>query len=433
MRFSRFLFIPAACLFALPSCSCSGQPVTPTTEPIEFGENDWPWWRGPKRDGVADAKQNPPTKWSETENVQWKAPIPGRGHGSVTVVGDQVYVATAEPDRQVQSVLCINRNTGDQIWGAEVHKGGLESKIKQGNAKSSHASATVACDGKRVFVNFLNNDAIYATALDRKDGSQIWQTKISDYVIHQGFGSSPAIYQGLVIIAADHKGGGKIVALDRASGKTVWSIDRPKLPNYASPIILPIDGKDQLVLIGCNLVTALDPLTGKSLWETKGSTEECVTSTVTDGTHVFSTGGYPKNHVAAIRADGSGKVAWENGARVYVPSLLVYGKHLYGVQDAGVATCWDCSNGKQVWTGRLGGTFSSSPVLVGERIYATNEEGKTFIFKATPEGLNIEAENQLGNEIFATPTICGGRIYTRVTVIGKDRKRQEWLYCLEKK
>jgi hypothetical protein len=151
---------------------------------------------------------------------------------------------------------------------------------------------------------------------------------------------------------------------------------------------------------------------------------------VSDGTHIFSSGGYPKNHIAAVRADGSGKIDWENGTRVYVPSLVVHGKHLYGVQDSGVATCWDCANGKQVWTGRLGGTFSSSPVLVGERIYAINEEGKAFIFKATPDGLNIEAENQLGNEVFATPTICGGRIYTRVAMIGKDKKRQEWLYCI---
>lgn len=425
----RIIVLPAAFIFALLSNGCSSQTAA-TTDAIEFGEHDWPWWRGPERNGVADAKQNPPTKWSETENVLWKAAIPGRGHGSATVVGDQVFLATAEHDRQVQSVLCFDRNTGKKLWQAEVHQGGFESKIKQGNAKSSLASGTVACDGKRVFVNFWNNDAIYATALDRKDGSQLWQTKVADFVNHQGYGASPAIYQGLVIIAADNKGGGKFVALDRATGKVVWTIDRPKLPNYASPIILPIGGKDQLVLIGCNLVTGIDPATGKTLWETKGSTEECVTSVVTDGTRVFSSGGYPKNHVAAIRADGSAKVDWENSTRVYVPSLVVRDKHLYGVQDAGVATCWNCATGKQFWTGRLGGTFTSSPVLVGERIYATNEEGKTFIFKATPDGLNIEAENQLGNEVFATPTICGGRIYMRVAVIGKNKKRQEWLYCI---
>jgi hypothetical protein len=413
----------------LPGCKRS-ETITPTSEPIEFGPNDWPWWRGPNRDGVADPKQNPPTKWSATENVVWKAPVPGRGHGSATVVGEQVFLTAAEPDRQVQSVLCFERNTGKQLWQTEIHKGNFETK---GNAKSTQASATVACDGKRVFVNFVNGGDVYATALDRKDGSQLWQTKVSDFVMHQGFGPSPALYQGIVIINADHKGGGKIVGLDRATGKVVWSVDRPKLPNYASPIVMTINGKDQVVFTGVKLVTSLDPLTGKTIWETAGSTEECVTSVVTDGTHVFTSGGYPKNHVAAIKADGSGKVAWENGTRVYVPSMLVHDKHLYATQDDGNTTCWECATGKKIWSERLGGTFSSSPVLVGERIYATNEAGKTFIFIATPSGLKVEAENQLGNEAFATPTICGGRIYTRIAVIGNDKTRQEWLYCLGSK
>jgi outer membrane protein assembly factor BamB len=109
--------------------------------------------------------------------------------------------------------------------------------------------------------------------------------------------------------------------------------------------------------------------------------------------------------------------------------LLVHDGYLYGVLDAGSAICWKCDTGKQIWTGRLGGTFSSSPVLVGERIYVTNEAGKTFVFKASPAKLELEFENQLGEEALATPTICGGRIYTRVA-IAKDGKRQEWLYCI---
>jgi outer membrane protein assembly factor BamB len=184
-----------------------------------------------------------------------------------------------------------------------------------------------------------------------------------------------------------------------------------------------------LILTGCDLVTGLDPLTGRTQWEAKGATTECVTSVVTDGERIFTSGGYPKNHVSAVQADGSAKVVWENGTRVYVPSLVVHGKHLYGVQDSGVATCWECATGKQVWTGRLGGTFDASCVLVGDCIYATNEAGKSFVFKASPGGLEVEAESHLGDEVFATPAICGGRIYMRVAT-GKEKKRQEWLYCL---
>jgi outer membrane protein assembly factor BamB len=211
----------------------------------------------------------------------------------------------------------------------------------------------------------------------------------------------------------------------------VWKIERPKVPNYTSPIILPIGGRDQLLFTGCDLVTSLDPLTGKTLWEIAGSTTECVTSTVTDGKLIFTSGGYPKNHLSAVLADGSGKIAWENGSRVYVPSMIVRDGHLYSVLDAGVAMCWRCTDGKELWKGRLGGTFSASPVLVGDDLFATNEAGHTFIFKATPEKFELVGENQLGDEVFATPTFCGNRVYFRVAQ-RTDGKRQEWLYGLGK-
>ncbi|MEI8022164.1 MAG: PQQ-binding-like beta-propeller repeat protein, partial [Schlesneria sp.] len=164
----------------------------------------------------------------------------------------------------------------------------------------------------------------------------------------------------------------------------------------------------------------------------KGSTEECVTSTVTDGNLIYTSGGYPRNHLSAIHADGSGKVAWENGTRVYVPSMLLKDGYLYAVLDAGVAMCWKCDTGEEKWKERLGGTFSASPVLVGDQIFATNETGTTWIFKASPTGFEKIAENKLADDVFATPTICGSRIYMRAATKSDD-KRQEFLYCLGKK
>jgi outer membrane protein assembly factor BamB len=314
------------------------------------------------------------------------------------------------------------------LWQTEIHRGEFE---KKGNKKSSLASATVACDGERVFINFLHAGAIYTTALDR-DGKQLWQTKITDYVEHQGYGSSPTVYQSLVLVSADNKGGGAIAALGRARGNVVWRHERPKLPNYTSPIVLTVAGREQLLFTGCDMVSSYDPLTGSKLWEKPGATTECVTSTVTDGQLVYTSGGYPKNHLAAMRADGSGKVVWENNSRVYVPSLLIRDGYLYGVLDAGTATCWKADTGKELWKARLGGTFSSSPVLVGDRIFATNEEGKTYLFKATPAAYEPIAENNLGEDIYASPTICGGRIYMRVAKLA-DGQRHETLYCVGKK
>ncbi len=330
------LFLPFT-----PSLAPAQDPPPKTdADPISVAPTDWPWWRGPTRNGVAAPKQTPPMKWSATENVRWQVPVVGRGHGSPIVVGEQVFLAAADHEREVQLLLCYQRDTGKLLWQTEVHKGGFTTK---GNKKSSLASSTPACDGRRVFINFLNAGAVYTTAVSR-DGAILWQTKITDYLIHQGYGSSPAVYQSLVIVSADNKGGGAIAALERATGKIVWKQDRPKTPNYASPIILSVAGRDQLLMTGCDLVASFDPLTGKKLWETPGSTTECVTSTVTDGQLMFTTGGYPRSHMSAVRADGSGKIVWANKTRVYVPSLVAHAGHLYGVLDNGVAVCWHCAH-----------------------------------------------------------------------------------------
>jgi len=420
----RFLFslIASSLIISFDSTAHAGN-LKP--DEVQISSTDWPWWRGPNRNGIAAANQKLPLEWSQTKNVMWKTPILGRGHGSATVVGNRIFLATADHGLEIQAVICLDRKSGKQLWKTNVHSGGLD---KKGNKKATRASSSVACDGKRIFINFLNSNAVYTTALDL-NGKQLWQTKITDYVTHQGFGSSPAIYQSLVIVSADNKGGGAIAGLNRLSGKIVWKKDRPKTPNYASPIILHAHGRDQLVFTGCDLVSSFDPLSGKSLWEIEGATTECVTSTVTDGKHIFTSGGYPKNHISAVLADGSGKVVWENKTRVYVPSLLAHNGYLYGILDAGVAMCWKSDTGEELWKGRLGGTFSSSPILAGNNIFVTNEIGETFILKASPKKFELVGKNQLGDVVMATPTICGSRIYMRVAE-QKDDSRQEYLYCL---
>lgn len=394
-------------------------PVTAALAPT-----DWPAWRGPTRDGLAAPGQSPLIQWSETEHVLWKAPLPGRGHSSPTVVGERIYLATADPVKKSQSVLCLDRKSGKLLWQSEVHAANAESGK---HANSSAASATVACDGERLFINFLNAGAVHTSALDLT-GKVLWQRKVCDFVAHQGFASSPVLHAALVLVAADHRGGGVVAALDQKTGAPVWSESRPKLPNYTTPAIVQAGGRTQMVLAGCNLLTSLDPLTGKKLWEVAGSTEECVVTMVTDGVRVFAGGGYPKNHTVAVLADGSGTVAWQNTARVYVPSMIVQAGHLYAVMDAGVAACWKSDTGEELWKERLGGDFFASPVRVGDRIYASNVSGKTFVFTATPKSFQLLAQNQLGEEAYASPVICDSRIYLRVAT--KGDARQEFLYCI---
>jgi outer membrane protein assembly factor BamB len=383
---------------------------------------DWPSWRGPTCDGVAAPGQNPRLRWSETEGVLWKAPVPGRGHGSPTVVGERVYLAIA--DATNQSILCLNRNSGQRVWETKVHGGQPDPGH---HANSSAASSTAACDGTRLYINFLNGGAVYTSALDL-DGKVLWQHKVCDFVTHQGFGSSPVLYESLVIVSADHRGGGLIAALHRETGDLVWSQPRPKIPNYTTPAILQAGGRTQVVLGGCNFISSFDPANGKKLWELDGSTEECVVTPVTDGTRIFTSGGYPKNHTVAVFADGSGRIAWQNTARVYVPSMIQKEGYLYAVMDAGVAVCWASDTGAEMWKERLGGDVFASPVMVGDRIYATNLRAKTYVFEAKPKHFALLAENQLGDEAYASPVICGSRIYLRVAA--KGEKRQEYLYCI---
>lgn len=386
---------------------------------------DWPWWRGPYRNGTADPQDNVPTTWGSDENIAWMTPIPGRGHGSPTIVGDRVFVAIAERDRASRSVVCLDRRTGEVRWTKDVHVGNETPYI---NEKGSDASSSIACDGERIFVNFLHDGAMVTSALTL-DGEILWQREVSDYIVHQAFASSPAIFGELVLVTADNKGGGAVAAINRESGEIVWQQDRPAFPNYVSPIVLEVSGREQLLMMGCDLVSGFDPASGEKLWEVVGSTTECVTSTVVHGDLMFTSGGYPENHLSAVRCDGSGELVWKNDTRVYVPSFVLCDGYLYAVADAGVAICWNADTGEELWQSRLGGTFSSSCVLVGDLVYATNEAGTTFIFRARPDEFELIAENQLGDECFATPAICGNHIYNRIAITTGD-VRQEYVVCI---
>lgn len=433
----ELMSLPVRCLalfftaFILASAgNVNGQAVPSDSRATGFtpAATDWPWWRGPNGNGIAPSGQDLPLTWSETENVLWKTPIPGRGHSSATVVGERVFFTTAEEDRELLAVVCLDRKTGAVRWRTTVHEGGMD---KKGNKKTSQASSSVACDGQRLYFNFLNHGNVVTTALDL-DGKQVWQTKVTTFATHQGFGSSPALFGSLVYITADSKSGGVVAALSREKGEIVWQAQRPEKANYASPIVLRVAGKDQLLVSGCDLASGFHPLTGEKFWEVEGATTECVTTMVTDGARVFVSGGYPRKHVQAIAADGSGKTAWENNVQVYVPSMIVDKGFLYAIQDGGVAICWDSTTGEEKWKERLGGTFSASLTLVDDKLFAINESGTSFVFKADPQKFEKLAENKLPGEAFATPTICGNQIFLRIAE-HQDGKRQEVVYCLGKK
>ncbi len=413
---------------------------TPAATPeISVGENrdvgkvaavshragDWPWWRGPAGNGIAGQSEIVPVKWSESDNVVWKANLPGRGHSSPTVVGNRIFLTTANKSQQTQSVLCLDRKTGDLVWSTEVNKGGLPPKIHN---KNTHATPTVACDGNRLFASFCNHDSIQVTALDL-DGNQLWQQTVGPFQPRSykyGYAASPAIHESFVVIAADYDGGGYLAALSRGDGAIAWRKSRPAKLSYSSPVITNIAGRDQLLISGCDLVAGIDPNTGDEIWSIPATTMATCGSLVWDGDLVFASGGYPKAETVCVRADGKGEILWRNRTKCYEQSMLAHDGFVYAVDDGGIAYCWKADDGTQKWRHRLSGPISSSPVLAGGNIYLTNERGTTFVFKADPENFESVAENRLGEEGFATLSICSGQIFIRTT-IGRG---QGTLYCI---
>jgi hypothetical protein len=394
----------------------------------EAADPDWRTWRGPAGNGIAAAGTAPPTEWSETRNVVWKTPVPGRGHSSPAVVGGLVVLSTADEASQVQSVLAFDRKSGKPAWTAEIHRGGFPPKI---HVKNSHATPTVVSDGERLYAVFFNREAVHATALGL-DGKKVWQETVGPLrprAYQHGYASTPVLYQGLLLVAVDSDEGGFLGALDAKTGRAKWRTGRPAKCSFATPVVARIGDRDQLLLSGCEAVAGYDPATGRALWSAADATTVATCGTpVWQGDLVFASGGYPKAETVCVKADGSGRIVWRNPKKCYEQSLLAHDGHVYAVDDAGVAYCWRAADGTELWSARVGGKSSASPVLAAGNLYVSNERGQTLVFAADPKGFREVARNQLGDEALATPSICGGRIYARVARTSGGR--QEFLYCL---
>ncbi len=389
-------------------------------------QTDWPWWRGPSRNGVA-SETPVPTKFGDGDHMLWKTPVPGRGHASPTVVGNRVFLATAFEQEQRHSVVAFDRQTGKEVWQVEVSQGAFPAKNHQ---KNTEATATIACDGERLFTAFYHHDQVEAITLDL-DGKILWRHKVANFrpkMYEYGYAPSPVIYQGTVIIASEYDGDSFISALDRVTGQQVWQTKRLPQLSFSTPSIGRVGGQDQLLISGQNLVASYNPQTGKANWGAPGTTFATCGTMVWDGDIVFASGGYPKSETIAVRADGSKKVLWTNNVKCYEQSMIVHAGHVYALSDNGVMFCWHGETGKEMWKERLSGPVSASPVLAGGHIYWANEAGTMYVFKPTPEKFDLVATNTLGNSAFASPAICGGQIFLRVGE-GDGAGRQEWLYC----
>ncbi len=391
-------------------------------------EQNWTHWRGPTFNGVAAEGQQPAVRWTSDQNILWKTSVAGRGHSSPVIVGNQIFLTSADKADQVQAVLAFDRSTGKSSWATMINRGGLPKKI---HSKNTHATPSVTSDGQRLFAVFCNHDQVQLAALDLQ-GKLLWKIVAGGYLPKKytyGFAPSPVLYKNSVIVASDYDGSSFLAAFDKETGKELWRKPRQNQVSWASPIVGHVAGKDQLLVSGCNQVVAYDPNNGTQLWKCAGPASATCGTLVWEGDLVFASGGYPQKETLAVKADGSGEIVWRNREKAYEQSLLAHDGYLYAVTDGGIALCWAAKTGKEMWKKRLAGPVSASPILAGGNIYLSNEKGATFVFRANPAKFELLATNQLGDETFATFAICDSRIYLRAAKT-TGGKRQETLYCI---
>ena len=376
---------------------------------------NWPTWRGLRLDGTS-AERHVPVHWSATSNVLWKTELPGIGHASPIVWGEDVFTVTALPDQQARVLLCLDRAGGKLRWQQVV----ITSPMEKKHALNSHASSTPATDGERVYVAFLDRNEMVVAAYDFT-GKQRWLVRPGGFSSMHGFCSSPILYKDKVIVNGDHDGDSYLLALDRSTGKTLWKVPREnRTRSYCVPIIRELAGRTQMVLSGDKCVASYDPNNGKRQWMMDGPTEQFVASIVYNQKAglLFVTGGFPDHHILAIKPDGKGditksdKIVWRTNKGVaYVPSPIAEGDYFLVVSDSGVAHCFEAASGRLAWQERMG-EHHASLVSANGLVYFLNDNGVMNVVKPGPDFRRV-AQNEIGEKTFASPAISDGRIFLR--------------------
>jgi outer membrane protein assembly factor BamB len=385
--------------------------------------DDWPAFRGPNGDGLG-AEKSAPAEWSATKNVKWKVPLPRPGDGSPIVSKGRVFVACAEDaDGQRRSLYCFDRKDGKQLWVRTVEFG----KTLPTHKDNLYCGTTPVADGERVVV-WHASAGLHCYDFQ---GKELWKRDFGEFRHMWGYGSSPILHEGRVIL---HTGPGKrvfVTALDLKTGKTVWETDerlpgtheRDERGEYMGSWCTPIVHRGQLLCVMPLRVVAYAPDSGKVLWFCDGIRHKAgslaYSSPVVAGDLVVAYGGYGGPGVG-VKLGGSGDVsathrAWRNESNPQsIGSGVVVDGWVYQPQ-AGRNTidCIDPKTGKAKWMERNGAAFCGSISGAAGRLYVTDQQGTTVVFKPNPERFELVAKNPLGEACNATPAISDGDVIIR--------------------
>ncbi len=399
---------------------------------VSANAGDWPEFRGPGKQGHTE-QSGLPVSWDTEKNVVWKKPVPGAGWSSPVVADGKIFMTSAmnvDGEGELDPrILCYDVKTGVMLFNHRVFKLKTEHATKK-HKKNGFASPTpIVRDGK-VYVHFGH----MGTACVDTSGKLVWKNQDLDYSPVHGNGGSPELVGDALIFSRDGKDNPNVVALHKDTGKVLWTHERDSNAtrkfSFSTPLTIEVAGKQQVITCGSGEVSALDPATGREIWEADYDQGYSVIPRPVYGHGmIFIATGYNKPNVLAIRVDGKGDVtnshvAWINKRSApHTPSLLQVGNELYMVSDGGIASCLDAHTGDVHWSERLGGNYSASPLYGEGRVYFQSEQGEGIVIKAGKE-FEVLSRNDLGEKTFASYAVVGSdfiiRTETQLYRIGKD-------------
>jgi len=386
---------------------------------------NWPQFRGPTGQGTS-TETGLPLRWTATESVAWRTPIPGESWSSPIVWGDRVFVTTATEGGVSCRLLSLDRKTGNVLWNKEV----FQQVPRRKEGRNTYATPTPATDGARVYACF--GDGSFA-ALNFA-GQVVWTNRNYPFYSQHGLATSPILHRGLLIMARDGSSQGEdkslgwqkpwdqsfILALDAQTGQERWKARRGwSRISHGVPALWERDGKVRIVSEAGDVVQGFDAQTGERLWSSEVIGEGKVPSTVIGEGLVFTAGGWGgKESIKAFRLGGDGdlketRLAWQQKKGMpKVPSMLYVKPYLFAITDSGMATCLQAATGEIVWQERLGGNFSASPVFADGRIYFLGDQGDTTVVAAGPD-FRVLAKNPLGEKVQASLAIAQRHCFIR--------------------
>jgi hypothetical protein len=378
------------------------------------GRKYWPRWRGPGGQGLIEGSGYP-DHWSEREGIAWKVELPGSGNSSPIVWGDRIFLTAANEEgiwplyAVKRSVMCLRRSDGKLLWETFAP----EAQAEKANRKNGYASGTPATDGERVYA-YLGNHGLMAVDFN---GKLVWHRGLGELTAYHGTSCSPLLYHDRIILYQDQRPPAHsfVAAFDKKTGDTRWWTGRRETVGWGSPVAVRVGERDQIIVSSQHRVYAYDPDTGKELWKCEGNLVEVTPTPVAGHGLIYCCSGRA-GPTLAIRPGGT--LAWQTPkGSPFVPSPLLYGDHLYMVNDiVSVATCLDARTGKVVWQGRLGEakreSFSASPLGVDGKVFFTNDAGETFVVRAGPE-FELLTVNPLGERVLASMAGVDRRWYLR--------------------